>query len=75
MSILNKKPKAIKEPSLKTKKGTKLPLEKDIEVVIEVEPITAEFYNGKKIISKGEVEINGKLVKTITTEEGSTYTI
>ena len=46
------------------------------EIVIVPEPVAeVEMYNGKKVISKGEVEINGKLVKTITTEEGSTYTI
>ena len=37
--------------------------------------IEIEMYNGKKIINKGEVEINGIKHKTITTEEGSTYTI
>lgn len=41
--------------------------------VLEVEEV--EMYNGKNVIAKGEVEINGKLVKTITTEEGSTYII
>lgn len=34
-----------------------------------------EMYEGKKVIEKGEVEINGVTHKTITTEEGSTYTI
>jgi hypothetical protein len=38
------------------------------------EPVV-EMYNGKKVISKGEVEINGVKHKTITTEEGSTYTL
>ena len=49
--------------------------EEVVDVVIDIEPITAEMYNGKKVISKGEVEINGVIHKTITTEEGSTYTI
>lgn len=52
----------------------KVKKEEDIEIVPEqIEEV--EMYNGKKVIAKGEVEINGKLVKTITTEEGSTYTI
>lgn len=49
------------------------------EVLKEEEPIVitpeVEIYNGKKVIGKGEVEINGVIHKTITTEEGSTYTI
>lgn len=46
----------------------------DIEIVPE--PVEeAEMYNGKKIIARGEVEIHGVMKKTITTEEGSTYTL
>lgn len=46
----------------------------DIEIVPEpVEEV--EMYNGKRIIGKGEVEIHGVKHKTITTEEGSTYTL
>ena len=46
------------------------------DVVIVPEPSEeVEMYNGKRVISKGEVEINGIKYKTITTEEGSTYTL
>lgn len=46
----------------------------DIEIVPEpVEEV--EMYNGKRVIEKGEVEIHGVIHKTITTEEGSTYTL
>ena len=46
------------------------------EIVIVPEPVEeVEMYNGKKVIEKGEVEINGIIRKTITTEEGSTYTL
>ena len=46
------------------------------EVITKTKPEpVVEIYNGKKVISKGEVEINGVKHKTITTEEGSTYTI
>ena len=49
-------------------------LEEEIVIVPEVVE-EVEMYNGKKVIGKGEVEINGIIRKTITTEEGSTYTI
>ena len=45
------------------------------EVVGAVSTQEVDMYNGKKVIAKGEVEINGVIRKTITTEEGSTYTI
>lgn len=48
----------------------------DIETKVEVNIVPeVEMYNGKRVIGKGEVEINGVMHKTITTEEGSTYTI
>lgn len=48
----------------------------DIETKVKVNVAPeVEYYNGKKVVNKGEVEINGKKYKTITTEEGSTYTI
>lgn len=46
------------------------------ELKIVPEPVEeVEMYNGKKIIERGEVEIHGVMKKTITTEEGSTYTL
>ncbi len=46
------------------------------EFVVDIKPTKeVEMYNGKKVIEKGEVEINGIIRKTITTEEGSTYTL
>jgi hypothetical protein len=53
------------------------------EVLKEEEPIIiapevveeVEMFNGRRIIGRGEVEINGITRKTITTEEGSTYTL
>lgn len=44
----------------------------DVEMTITSQ---VEMYNGKKVVAKGEVEINGVIRKTITTEEGSTYTL
>jgi len=48
--------------------------EQELDIVPEPTE-EVEMYNGKRIIGKGEVEINGITRKTITTEEGSTYTI
>ena len=59
------RPKKIKE---------EVKVEEEVVIVPEVVE-EVEMYNGKKVISKGEVEINGVKHKTITTEEGSTYTI
>ncbi len=41
---------------------------------IKPEPVV-EMYNGQKVVSSKQVEINGKSYKEITTEEGSTYVI
>lgn len=46
----------------------------DTETKVDIK-IQPELYNGKKIISSKEVEINGKKYKEITIEDGSTYTI
>lgn len=51
---------------------------KGIVISTGAEEITTpevEMYNGKEVIAKGEVEINGVIRKTITTKEGSTYTL
>jgi hypothetical protein len=46
----------------------------DVETKIDI-IIEPEMYNGKKIVSSKEVEINSKKYKEITLEDGSTYTI
>jgi len=51
---------------------TETKIEINTPVAVEEKP---EFYNGKKIVSSKDVEINGKSYKEITIEDGSTYVI
>lgn len=55
-------------------KKVKVEVEEEAVIVPEVAK-EVEMYNGKKVVSSKDVEINDKKYKEITTEDGSTYVI